>query len=436
MSSMSNTSTAPTAPDLCAYIAASPTPHHAVATSMQRLTAAGFTTLDERERWPSGAGSFMVARHGSLVAWRQPAAIDPTAGIRMVGAHTDSPNLRLKPHPDVPATQQSGQWRQAAIEPYGGVLWNSWLDRDLGIAGVLVVRRPDGSTEEILVRVDQPWLRIPQLAIHLDRDVNSAGLRLDPQRHLTPIWGTGAHTGIVAAVAAAAGVDAGHQVLSSHLMLHDLTAPTTTGHDNEFVASARIDNLLSCWASVSALAASTASPALAMVCLYDHEEVGSVSATGAGSSLATDVISRMASGNGLDHEDTARLRASSMAVSADGAHATHPNYPERHDPAHPVTIDGGIVVKHNANQRYATDATGTAWLRTIAHAAGVPLQDFVMRNDMACGSTIGPISAAALGITTVDIGVAQLAMHSAREMCGSLDAERLVTLLSAVLSSP
>lgn len=421
-----------TAADLCAYIAASPTPHHAVDTSMRRLAEAGFTTLDERDRWPDGPGNFMVARHGSLVAWRQPTYLDPHGGIRLVGAHTDSPNLRLKPHPDV-ADTTPGHWRQVAVETYGGVLWNSWLDRDLGIAGVVVVA--DGTdTRQVLVRIDEPWLRIPQLAIHLDRDVNSAGLRLDPQRHLTPVWGVGPGAGIVAAVAAAAGLDAG-QVVASQLMLHDLTAPAIAGGEGEFVASARIDNLLSCWAAVTALAGGDhRSDAMPMICLYDHEEVGSVSATGAGSTLASDVIGRIAATAGLDAQDATRLRASSRAVSADGAHATHPNYPERHDPAHTIAIDGGVVVKHNANQRYATEATGTAWLRSVADGAGVPLQDFVMRNDMPCGSTIGPISAAALGITTVDIGVSQLAMHSVREMCGSRDAERLVTLLDAVLA--
>lgn len=421
-----------TAADLCAYIAASPTPHHAVDTSMRRLGEAGFTTLDERDRWPDDPGNFMVARHGSLVAWRQPARLDPHGGIRLVGAHTDSPNLRLKPHPDV-ADTTPGHWRQVAVETYGGVLWNSWLDRDLGIAGVVVLA--DGTdTRQVLVRIDEPWLRIPQLAIHLDRDVNSAGLRLDPQRHLTPVWGVGTGPGIVAAVAAAAGLDAG-QVVASQLMLHDLAAPAIAGGDGEFVASARIDNLLSCWAAVTALAGGDhRSDAMPMVCLYDHEEVGSVSATGAGSTLASDVIGRIAATAGLDAQDATRLRASSRAVSADGAHATHPNYPERHDPAHIIAIDGGVVVKHNANQRYATEATGTAWLRSVADGAGVPLQDFVMRNDMPCGSTIGPISAAALGITTVDIGVSQLAMHSVREMCGSRDAERLVTLLDAVLA--
>jgi aspartyl aminopeptidase len=433
---MTTTSDA-TAPDLCDYIAASPTPHHAVDTSMRRLGKVGFTALSERERWPAGPGNFMVARQGSLVAWRQPDAIDPNAGIRMVGAHTDSPNLRLKPHPDVAANPLSGNWRQIAVETYGGVLWNSWLDRDLGIAGLLVVRGDGGTLDEILVGVDEPWLRIPQLAIHLDRDVNTAGLRLDPQRHLTPVWATGSGVGIVAAVAATAGVDP-DRVVSSQLMLHDLTPPTVAGHDASFIASPRIDNLLSCWAAVaglsSATSAATSSASLPMVCLYDHEEVGSQSATGAASSLVNDVITRIAAANGLDPQDMARLRASSLAVSADGAHATHPNLAERHDPGHGIAVNGGIVVKHNANQRYATEAAGTAWLRTIARHAGVPLQDFVMRNDMPCGSTIGPISAAGLGITTVDIGVAQLAMHSARETCGSHDAERLVTLLTKVLS--
>jgi aspartyl aminopeptidase len=382
------------------------------------------------------------------VAWRRDTRLDVTAGLRVVGAHTDSPNLRLKPHPDVRAAQ-SPLWRQVAVETYGGGLWNSWLDRDLGLAGLLVVADDTaGPTRlnEVLVRIDEPWLRIPQLAIHLDRAITTDGLRLDPQRHLTPVWGLGTGSrdghGIVAAIAEAHGINP-DRVVSFELMCHDLAAPTIAGADGAFIASARIDNLVSCWAAVSALAGldhdQPADAPLPMVCLFDHEEVGSASAAGAGSPLLADVVTRIGSPSddqqGFDVIDLARWRAASTVVSCDGAHATHPNWPERHEPDHHIALDGGIVVKHNANQRYATEATGTAWLRTVANAAGVPLQDFVMRNDMPCGSTIGPITAAGVGLTTVDIGVAQLAMHSVREMCGTTDAQRLVTLLGACLTS-
>ena len=423
------------ATDLCTFIAASPTPHHAVAHAVERLEAGGFHVVDEASRWPDTAGGYVVVRGGALIAWRRGASIEPTAGIRIVGAHTDSPNLRLKPHPDA----DSGRWHKVAVEPYGGVLWNSWLDRDLGLAGRLLVRPPTGGPPEpVLVRVDEPWLRIPQLAIHLDRTVNTDGLRLDPARHLDPVWGLrdGEDApGIVAAVADRAGCDP-TAIVAVELMCHDLTPPAVTGFAGEFVSSARIDNQLSCWAAVQALLeAPTTSGQLPMICLFDHEEVGSQSATGADSRFAADVINRIAGGAGLDVEDEVRLRACSWAVSADGAHATHPNRPEVHDPRHLIDIDGGPVVKHNANQRYATTPDASAWLGGLAGSHGIPLQHFSMRNDLACGSTIGPLNAAALGIPTVDVGVAQLAMHSAREMCGSLDAARFVTLLTAALSA-
>ena len=420
--------------DLCEFLAASPTPHHATAEATRRLTAAGFTELAEADRWPTGPGARLVRRGGALVAWRQPDTVDPAIGMRLVGTHTDSPNLRLKPHPD----DDGGGWRRVAVEPYGGVLWNSWLDRDLGIAGRLFSRSTSGAPLAHLVRIDEPWLRVPQLAIHLDRDVNSAGLRLDPSRHLDPVWGLtsgGDSEGIVAAVARSAGLDP-EDVVGFELMCHDLAAPTLAGAAGEFVSSARIDNLVSCWAAIEALASAEPSGAtIPMVCLFDHEEVGSETAAGAASTFVADTVARLAAAAGLDTEDEARLRAASWCISADGAHATHPTRPEVHDRRHTISLDGGVVVKHNANQRYATDAAGVAWLAGVAEQAGVPLQQFSMRNDLPCGSTIGPISATRLGIPTIDVGVAQLAMHSARELCGTLDAIRLNDLLAAALAS-
>jgi len=420
--------------DLCDFLHAAPTPHHATAEAARRLTAAGFTEVHEQDRWPTDPGARFLRRGGALVAWRQRGPLDPTAGVRLVGAHTDSPNLRLKPHPD----DDAGGWRRVAVEPYGGVLWNSWLDRDLGVAGRLVTRTPGEPPTAHLVRVDEPWLRIPQLAIHLDRDVNTAGLRLDPARHLDPVWGLGPGStgdGIVAAVARHAGIDP-DSVVAFELMCHDLAVPTVAGAAGEFISSARIDNLVSCWAAVEALSGDGDGDgdAVPMICLFDHEEVGSATTSGAASTLVADTLVRLTTAAGLDAADEARLRAASWCISADGAHATHPTRPEVHDPRHRIVLDGGIVVKHNANQRYATDAEGVGWLERAATAAGVPLQHFSMRNDLPCGSTIGPLSATRLGIRTIDVGVAQLAMHSARELCGSLDAVRLADLLAAALA--
>jgi aspartyl aminopeptidase len=424
----------PRTPDLVAFLEAAPSPFHAVQAALHRL--APVTVLDERDRWPSEPGRYAVVRGGSLVAWQRPAALEPTAGLRLLGAHTDSPNLRLKPHPDADVRG----WRRVAVEPYGGVLWNSWLDRDLGLSGRLVLA-PSGSGEaEVrLVRIDEPWLRIPQLAIHLDRGVNTEGLRLDPQRDLSPVWGVAdGGPGFLARVAEAAEVDPA-AVVAAELMCHDLQPPSVAGAHGEFVSSARIDNLVSCWAAVQALCRATegdrpAGGPMPLICLFDHEEIGSQSASGAASTIVPDVLARIAAGAGLDAEDAARWRAASLCVSADGAHATHPNRPERHDERHQIRINAGVVVKHNANVRYATEATGLAAIRLAARTADVPLQDFVMRNELPCGSTIGPVSAAGLGITTVDVGAPQLAMHSARELCGTEDANHLADLLTAVLS--
>lgn len=424
------------ASDLLAFIDASPSPFHCAAEAARRLEVAGFHRLDERSPWPVSAGAFFVVRGGSLVAWRTTGGADPLAGFRIIGAHTDSPNLRLKPNPDA---GRAG-YRQLAVEVYGGALRNSWLDRDLGLSGRVALA---GDTSEVrLVRVDRPWARIPQLAIHLDRTAND-GLALNPQTHLVPVWGVGDATDgdLVRAVAAEIDVDPA-QVLGCDLMLHDLCPGSLIGQDDDFISASRIDNQLSCWAAVEALVGvgdtrpvRGEAPA-PVVCLFDHEEIGSQTSTGADSTLLPTVLERVSLTAGLDREGFHRALAGSRCLSADGAHATHPNYADRHEPGHHVRIDGGPVLKANANQRYATDASGAAWVRRCAQRAGVPLQTFVVRSDLACGSTIGPVTASRLGIDTVDVGVAQLAMHSVRELCGRADAERFPNLLAAFLSEP
>ena len=432
-----------TVEDLFSFITASPSPYHAVAEAGRRLTAAGFTRLDPNEEWPAEPGRYFVARGGAMVAWSVAARSRGGAAtpFRIIGAHTDSPNLRIKPRPD---TGGYG-WKQLAVEVYGGALLNSWLDRDLGLSGRVVLR---SGGEPRLVRVDRPLMRVPQLAIHLDRDVNRDGLRLNPQLHLTPVWGTGAvEAGEFAAFLAdeLSGSDGdvdGADIAAWDVMLHDLTPPARLGRHGDLLASARLDNLVSCWAaleSISAVAGSTVGPAEAVVpvvCLYDHEEVGSTSATGADGGFLGQVLERIGISGGAPRADHLRALAASVCVSADMAHATHPNHPERHDPLHPVTVNGGPVIKVNANQRYATDATTAGMMVRICEEAEIPHQWFVSRNDMPCGSTIGPLTAAHLGMATVDIGVAQLSMHSARELCGADDPPRFVEVLTRFLGSP
>ncbi len=411
---------------LCAFIDASPSPYHAVSTSADLLDAAGFTRLDERRAWGDPSGSHYVVRDGSLVAWTVPAGGEPAAPWRLIGAHTDSPNLRVKPRPD---TGRAGA-RQLGVEVYGGPLLNSWLDRDLGLSGR--VGLVDGSTR--LVLVDRPVLRIPQLAIHLDREVTSAGLKLNAQAHLTPVWGVGEwrEGDFRSFLASELGVDAS-DIAAWEIMVHDLTPSRLIGRDEELLSAPRLDNLCSSWAALDALVAGGAPATPAMVTLFDHEEIGSVSQEGAGSTIVEVLLERIVAGLGGGVEDLRRGIAGSVCASADMAHATHPNYSERHEPGHWIELNGGPVIKTNASQRYATDAHSAGVFAGACRRAGVPVQHFVSRNDMPCGSTIGPITAARLGMATVDIGAPQLAMHSARELTGAADPGMYAAALGAFL---
>jgi aspartyl aminopeptidase len=414
---------------LLAFLAASPSPYHAVANAALRLEHAGFHRVAETDAWDvsgDNEGCYLV-RGGALVAWRRPPDAPPHTPFRVVGAHTDSPNLRLKPRPDT----GSAGWRQLAVEVYGGALANSWLDRDLGLSGRVV--HLDGRVE--LVLVDRPLARVPQLAIHLDRDVNERGVVLERQTHLTPIWGLGSATDgdLLAFLGSEAGIETG-DVVAFDLMFHDLTPPTRLGRDSELIAGGRLDNLFSCWAAIEALVAADRGDLVPVVCLFDHEEVGSGSTTGAAGPLLETVIDRLVVSHSPCAEDRPRALAASVCVSADMAHAVHPNYSERHEPGHRPVPNRGPVLKVNANQRYATDATTQAVFVASCRRAGIPWQLFVSRNNIPCGSTIGPLTATRLGIATVDVGCAQLSMHSARELAGADDAAYLAAALQAFLA--
>ncbi|MCK1794901.1 M18 family aminopeptidase [Streptomyces sp. XM4193] len=415
--------------DLMGYLAASPTPYHAVANAAERLEKAGFSQVAETDEWDASAGGRYVLRGGALIAWYVPEGASPTTPFRIVGAHTDSPNLRVKPQPDT----GSFGWRQLATELYGGALLNTWLDRDLGLAGRLTLR--DGSTR--LVNVDRPLLRVPQLAIHLDRQVND-GLKLDRQRHMTPIWGLGdaAEGDLMAFLADELGLDAA-EITGWDLMPHPVEPPAYLGRDQELFAGPRLDNLLSVHAGTAALADAVQSgaelSAIPVLAAFDHEETGSQSDTGADGPLLGNVLERSVFARGGSYEDRARAYAATVCLSSDTGHAVHPNYAERHDPTHHPMPNGGPILKVNVNQRYATDGGGRAVFARACEAAGVPWQNFVSNNAMPCGTTIGPITAARHGITTVDIGVAILSMHSSRELAGSDDPHLLAGALSAFL---
>jgi aspartyl aminopeptidase len=413
--------------DLMSYLDASRSPWHAVQSAVERLQAAGFEQLAITDDWSDRGEGLPAAGYvisgASLVAYRQ--AGDVGAGgatpFRIVGAHTDSPCLKVKPRPD---TGGLG-WKQLAVEVYGGVLLNSWLDRDLGIAGRVVTI--DGGLIDITV--DEPICRVPQLAIHLDRDVNDRGLVLDKQQHMTPVWGTGAPRdgefrdwlAQHAAVAAA-------EIAGWDLCLFDCSSAAVLGSDSSLLASGRLDNQLSCWAAVDALCAGAAAPGHhTVVALFDHEEVGSESSTGAAGPMLEHVLERLTAATGGSRSAHLAALAGSSCLSTDNAHAVHPNYPERHEPGHRPIVNHGPAIKVNANQRYATTAQSALAFQLACERADVPWQVFVSRNNMPCGSTIGPITATRLGIETVDVGVPQLSMHSARELCGVQDAVWLAT---------
>jgi aspartyl aminopeptidase len=416
--------------NLLSFLSASPTPYHAVATAAALLDTAGFRRLEETAAWDAQPGGQYVVRGGALIAWYLPEGADPARPLRIIGSHTDSPNLRIKPQPD----GGDEGWRQVSVEIYGGTLYNTWLDRDLGLAGRLSLR--DGS--ERLVNVDRPLMRVPQLAIHLDRGVNPDGLKLNPQVHLRPVWGLGTprQGDLIEFVAAHSGLAAG-DILGWDLMLHDVAAPGYLGRDGEMITGSRLDNLMSVHASLAALLAAVDAGVgdgpIPVLAALDHEETGSNSASGAAGPFLETVLDRMIETRGGGRDARARAYAASVLASADMAHAVHPNYPEKHDAGHRPRINGGPVLKVNMNQRYATDgATRAVWARAC-EAAGVDSQIFVARNDLPCGSTIGPISATRIGIATFDIGIAGLSMHSARELAGADDPWRLTAALTSFL---
>jgi aspartyl aminopeptidase len=321
-----------------------------------------------------------------------------------------------------------------ALEPYGGAWLNSWLDRDLGISGRLSVRDGEnpGGISHRLVRIDDPILRVPQLAIHLAEDRKS--LSLDPQRHVNAVWGASLGSrSFIGYLAERVGVSPG-AVLGTDLMTHDLTQSTQTGGYGEFISAPRLDNQASCYAGLEAFLDATPGEYLPVLALFDHEEVGSISDHGADSELLLTTLERIVLAAGGGREDFLRRTAGSMVASADMAHATHPNYPERHEPGHHIAVNGGPVLKVHPNLRYATDGRTAAAFALACEQAGVPLQRYEHRADLPCGSTIGPMTAARTGIATVDVGAPQLAMHSARELMGANDVPMYAAALRAFLS--
>ena len=415
------------AADLLAFLDAGVSPFHAVAEMARRLEAEGFSRLDERDRWEVAAGErrFVVRDGGSIVAFVVGAQPVGDAGFRLVGTHTDSPTFRVRPQPDA---VRAGQ-RVLGVETYGGPLTHTWLDRDLTLAGRVAVADGTGVAMRD-VRLPGAWLRIPSLAIHLNRDLRTEGLRLDPQQHLVPMWGPAEGPELLEVIADAAVVEP-DAILSWDLVTADTQPAALGGAGDAYVLSPRLDNLSSCHAALTALAGTADAAHTSVLVANDHEEVGSGSAEGARGSFLEDVLRRVVVATGGDEQDIARAKARSMLVSADMAHAVHPNYADRHEPGHQPRLGGGPVIKANANQAYASDAGTAGWFAACCSDAGVSYQHFVSRADLPCGSTIGPLTATRLGIATVDVGNPMLSMHSIREQAAAADVQPMIDAMAA-----
>ena len=426
--------------DLLAFIDASPTPYHAIAEVSRRLAAGGFRECGESELWTLSPGDrrMVVRNGGSLLAFQVGSESPVEGGFRIIGAHSDSPNLRAKPRADVSAHG----YRQLAVEPYGGVLLHTWLDRDLSLAGRVTVRERGGA-RTLLVDFDRALARIPSLAIHLNREIRESGLKLNPETQAIPILGRDDAPSLAALVAtelrAKQLADVGpDDVLAHDLMLYDVQPSSALGADGAFLVAPRLDNLASCHAAVSALLAAAGGElarATRAIVLYDHEEVGSQSAQGAAGTFLLESLERIvAAFKGGEPQGFPRARARSLLISADMAHGVHPNFADKHDAGHRPVLGRGPVIKTNVNQSYASDAKTAGAFAALCAQVGVTPQQFSPRNDGPCGSTIGPISAARTGIPTVDVGNPMLSMHSCREMAGAADVEPMIRVLQAFLA--
>jgi aspartyl aminopeptidase len=410
------------------FLKASPTPFHATASLAKRLEAAGYQRLDERDRWQTVPGGryYLTRNDSSLIAIRLGKESPVSAGIRLVGAHTDSPCLRVKPQPEL---QRHG-FLQLGVEVYGGALLAPWFDRDLSLAGRVTFRQ-DGRVASQLVDFRVPIAVIPNLAIHLNRGANE-GWPINAQNELPPILAQVAGSErfdfralLTEQLAKEHGVNA-DVVLDYELSFYDTQPAAVIGLNEEFIAGARLDNLLSCFAGLQALLRAEGEETCVLVCT-DHEEVGSSSICGADGPLLEQTLQRLLP----DGDDYVRAIQRSLLVSADNAHGVHPNYADKHDGNHGPKLNAGPVIKVNSNQRYATNSETGGFFRHLCMAEEVPVQSFVVRSDMGCGSTIGPITSSRLGVRTVDIGLPTFAMHSIRELAGSHDLAHLVKVLGA-----
>lgn len=414
--------------DLIDFITSSPSPFHAVSNMAQSLETSGFTNIAEDSVWDLKPGKYYVTRNGSsIVAFVLGTDDLCSSGIRMVGAHTDSPCLRVKPNPEL----RSGQYLNLGVEVYGGVLLNPWFDRDLSLAGRVTFEDENQKIISRLINFKRPIGMVPSLAIHLDREANKART-INPQKDIPPLLlidsdASQSFDDLIKDQLKLQYEDVSiKQILGHELCFFDTQTPALIGLNQDFIASARLDNLLSCYIGLRSLLNAGDHLSTLLVC-NDHEEVGSTSAEGAQGPLLKSILERIIP----DNENRYRTLSKSMLISADNAHGIHPNFPDKHDGNHGPLLNQGPVIKINANQRYATNSETAGYFKSICKKHKVPCQSFVVRTDMACGSTIGPLTAKEIGIRTLDIGVPTFGMHSIRETAGSQDSNHLLTALSA-----
>lgn len=411
------------------FLDESPTCYHAAANTKAALTAAGAVELRESEQWKLEKGTLYVVERGdsALVAFRVPEG--PFHGFLMAAAHSDSPTFKVR---ETAEAASAGNTLRLSVEPYGGGVWRGWLDRPLSVAGRVMIRQGDRLVSR-LVNIDRDLLVIPGVAIHMDRSVNK-GAELNPAVDLLPLLGCGKEPGAFRKlIAEAAGVREEH-LLSTELFLYPRTKAVQTGLNGEFIVSPRLDDLQCVFGCLEGFLAAKPGGSLPVLAVFNNEEVGSNTRQGADSTFLTDVLERIAHGCGLDSEAWKAVAANSFMVSADNAHAIHPAHPEYADKGEFPVLNGGIVIKYNANQRYTTDAVSGAVFQAICQEAGVPVQRYSNRADLPGGSTLGNISTAHLSVPTVDIGLPQLAMHSVCETAGAADTDHLVKAMTAYFS--
>ena len=405
---------------LLGFLDASPTPFHATLNMSMMLGNAGFIKLDEVDKWnlEEGKKYYVTRNDSSVIAFTYP----KQKNFTMIGAHTDSPNLKLKPNP---VTKEHGVVK-FGVEPYGGLLLNPWFDRDLSLAGRVSYLDAKNEIKDTLIDVKKPLAIIPSLAIHLEREVNE-GKKINAQTDISPILTTNddfKFDEFLQWQLSKQGILDAKELYASELSFYDTQKASHVGLHDDFIASARLDNLLSCYVGLLSICSIEADKPMLFIA-SDHEEVGSESTSGAGGSFLENTLRRMYP----DYDTYMEMIRSSIMISADNAHAIHPNFPSKHDSKHAPLINKGSVIKVNANQRYASNSTTISRFMNVANSLKESYQEFVTRSDMGCGSTIGPITATRLGIETLDVGLPTFAMHSIRELCGSDDAHSLYKII-------